>query len=142
MTGNLFPAKGNLFHVIGNEFPVTRRTKNTLCHRNNISLRWKYTSCDRLNSFYTPVKEIQIFYIFPVTRKFLPVRRIIFPLTANCILPIACCKLHHAFMFKLHVANCMLQIAFCKLHVANCMLQIACCKMHVAHCMLQIACCK
>ena len=53
MTGNLFPAKGNLFHVTGNEFPVTRRTKNTLCHRNNISLRWKYTSCDRLDSLYS-----------------------------------------------------------------------------------------
>ena len=83
LTGNKFPVKGNKFPVTGNKFPVTRRTKNTLCHRNNISLRWKYTSCDRLNSFYTPVKEIQIFYIFPVTRKFLPVRRIIFPLTAR-----------------------------------------------------------
>ena len=53
VTGNGFPETGNKFPVTGNKFPVTRRTKNTLCHRNNISLHWKYTSCDRLDSLYS-----------------------------------------------------------------------------------------
>ena len=61
---------------------------------------------------------------------------------ANCILQIATCKLQ--------LANCILPIASCKLHLANCILQISPCKLHLANCimlscsncMLQIACCK
>ena len=64
--------KIKLFIKIINKFPVTERTKNTSGQMKNISWCKRYSSC-----------EIQIFYIFPVIRKFLPVRRKVFPLTAR-----------------------------------------------------------
>ena len=68
MKERIFLATGHLFIVTGikeylvsqyifpvNErlFPVTGRTKITLCHMKNISWHRRYTSCDRLNRLYS-----------------------------------------------------------------------------------------
>ena len=63
VTGTKFPVTGNTFPLTRNKFPVTRSTKNTSCHRKNILLRKKYTSCDRLNSLYSCQRNSDILNI-------------------------------------------------------------------------------